>query len=329
MPLAIAIAVLAVAWSTDSARPASAASLFGPAPIPADNPQTPEKIALGKLLFFDTRLSGPNTVACATCHQSSKGMSDGLARPIGVKGELPRNAMTLWNAAYMRTVHFDGSRASLEDQVDKAIPGFAMGQPYPALFEELGAIPEYKDRFARVFPDGITEVNVAKAVAAFERSLLSYRSPYDRYRAGDKHALSAEQKEGLELFFSDRTACSSCHAAPLFTDNAWHNLGVPQVGPKAVDNGRADVSKNPADTGAFKTSMLRNIELTGPYMHDGVFNSLDQVIAFYVAGGGPGGPTKSPLIKPLNLSDKEQKALVAFLRSLTDPAAEVDAPRLP
>ena len=133
----------------------------------------------------------------------------------------------------------------------------------------------------------------------------------------------------MELFFSDRTACSSCHAAPLFTDNAWHNLGVPQVGPKAVDIGRADVSKNPADTGAFKTSMLRNIELTGPYMHDGVFNTLDQVVAFYVGGGGPGGPTKSPLIRPPNLSAKEQKALVAFLRSLTDPTAQIVAPRLP
>jgi cytochrome c peroxidase len=237
--------------------------------------------------------------------------------------------MTVWNSAYMRTLHFDGNRASLEEQADKAIPGINMGQPYPALFEELGAIPEYKDRFARVFPDGITEANITKAIAAFERSLLTFRSPFDRYRAGDTHALSAEQKEGMDLFFSARTACSSCHVAPLFTDNAWHNLGVPQVGPKAVDHGRADVTKNPADTGAFKTPMLRNIELTGPYMHDGVFSTLEQVVAFYVGGGGP-GPTKSPLVKPLDLSPKEQKALVAFLRSLTDPTAHVDPPpRLP
>ena len=328
MPLAIAVAVVAVGWSTGSARPASAESVLGPVPIPADNPQTPEKVALGKLLFFDTRLSGNNAVACATCHQSAKGMSDGLARSSGVNGELPRNSITVWNTAYMRTLHSDGNRASLEEQVDKAIPGLAMGQPYPALFEELGAIPEYKDRFAQAFPDGISEANIAKAIAAFERTLLTYRSPYDRFRAGDRHALSAEQKEGMNLFFSDRTACSSCHVAPLFTDNAWHNLGVPQVGPKAVDNGRADVSKNPADTGAFKTPMLRNIALTGPYMHDGVFNTLEQVVAFYAGGGGP-GPTKSPLVKPLDLNAREQKALVAFLRSLTDPTAQVEGPRLP
>ena len=167
MPLAIAVAVAAVAWSTESARPASAADVLGPVPIPADNPQTPEKVALGELLFFDPRLSGPDTVACATCHQPGKGMSDGLPRSIGVKGELSRNAPTVWNTAYMRLLHFDGGRASLEDQIDKAIPGVAMGQPYPALLDELGAIPEYRDRFARVFPDGISQVNITRAIGAF------------------------------------------------------------------------------------------------------------------------------------------------------------------
>src|SRR6202008_4340055 len=135
------------------------------------------------LLFFDTRLSVNNTVACGTCHQPGKGMSDGLPRPTGVKGELPRNSMTVWNTAYRRPLHYDGNRASLEEQADKAISGFAMGQPYPALLEELGAIPEYKTSFSRVFPDGITEANITKAIAAFERSLLSYRSPYDRFKA--------------------------------------------------------------------------------------------------------------------------------------------------
>ena len=329
MPLAIAVAVVAVAWSTDSTRPASAADVLGPVPIPADNPQTPEKIALGKMLFFDTRLSSTNAVACGTCHQPGKGMSDGLPRPSGVKGELPRNSITVWNTAYMRLLHLDGNRASLEEQVDKSIPGFAMGQQFPALLEELGAIPEYKDRFARAFPDGITQVNITRAIAAFERSLLTFNAPFDRYRAGDRHALSSEQKEGMDLFFSARTGCSSCHVAPLFTDNAFHNLGVPQAGPKAVDNGRGEFTKNPAEVGALKTPMLRNIEQTGPYMHDGVFSTLEQVVGFYVGGGGPGGPTKSPLVKPLDLNAREQKALVAFLLSLTDPGARVDIPRLP
>jgi cytochrome c peroxidase len=236
--------------------------------------------------------------------------------------------LTLWNAAYMHTLHSDGNRATLEEQVAKAIPGVAMDQPYPALFAELGAVPEYRRRFEQVFPDGITEANIAKAIAAFERTLLTFDSPFDRYRAGDRHALTAEQKEGMDLFFSSRTGCSSCHVAPLFTDNGWHNLGVPQVGPKTIDNGRADVTKNPADTGAFKTLTLRNVELTPPYMHDGVFSTLEQVVAFYV-GGGSSVANKSPLIKPLDLGPSEQRALVAFLRSLTDRSARVDVPRLP
>jgi cytochrome c peroxidase len=328
MPLAAAVAVSAVAWSTDSARPASAAAVLGAVPIPPDNPPTADKVALGKLLFFDPRLSGNNTVACATCHQPGKGMTDGLPRGIGVNGELSRNSMTVWNVAYMHTIHYTGNRASLEDQVDKAIPGVAMGQPYPALFDELGAVPEYRQRFGRVFPDGITEANIAKAVAAFERTLLTFNSPFDRYRAGEKSALTAEQKEGLDLFFNARTGCSSCHVAPLFTDNQWHNIGVPQVGTKAVDDGRSEVTGDEADKGAFKTLILRNVELTGPYMHDGAFTTLEQVVAFYVGGGGP-APNKSPLVKPLALSPKEQKALVAFMRSLTDPTARVTVPKLP
>ena len=329
-PLALAVAIVAVAWDTDpdTAHARSVAAVLGPVPVPAANPQTPQKIALGKLLFFDPRLSGSNTIACATCHQPAKGLGDGRPRSVGAAGEMPRNAMALWNVAYMRTIHSDGGRASLEEQADKAVAGPAMAQPYPALLAELGAVAEYRERFAQVFPDGITEANIAKAVAAFERTLLSFSSPYDRYEAGDRHALTAEQRRGRDLFFSPRTGCSTCHVAPLFTDNAWHNLGVPQAGPKAVDNGRGDVTHDPADAGAFKTLMLRNVALTGPYMHDGVFSTLDEVVAFYAAGGGPAA-TRSPLLKPLDLSTAEQRALVAFLRSLTDATARVTPPRLP
>lgn len=328
LPMAGAVTAIAAAWSTDGVRPANAAEILGPVPVPVDNPQTPEKIALGKLLFFDPRLSGPNTVSCGTCHQSEKGLGDGLPRSIGVNGELNRNAMTLWNAAYMRTQHSDGNRATLEEQAAKAITGPAMGQAVPELIAELGGIADYGRRFAGVFSDGITHANVAKAIAAFERTLLTFNSPFDRYRIGDRRALTGEQKEGRELFFSARTGCSSCHVAPLFTDSAFHNLGVPQVGPKAVDNGRADFTKDPAETGAFKTPTLRNVELSGPYMHDGVFTTLDEVVAFYVGGGAP-VPNKSPLMKPLDLTGEEQKALVAFLRSLTDRTVRVDVPRLP
>jgi cytochrome c peroxidase len=297
-------------------------------PIPADNPQTPEKVALGKLLFFDPRLSVNNKISCSTCHQSAKGLSDGLPRNFGPEVELARNSMTLWNVGYTPTVHFDGNRTSLEHQVDRSIPSIGMGQSYPELLAELAAVPEYRRRFGRVFPDGITQVNIAKAIAAFERTLLSFRSPFDHHKRGGHSTLTAEQREGMDLFFSSRTGCSSCHVAPLFTDNNWHNLGVPQVGPRVVDDGRFGVTGREADRGAFKTPTLRNVTLTGPYMHDGVFNTLDEVIAFYVAGGGP-APNKSPLMRPLALSPKEQKALVAFLESLTDPTAEVTTPRLP
>jgi cytochrome c peroxidase len=328
LPLAISVAVVAVAWSTNGASPASAAAVLGKVPIPADNPQTADKVALGKLLFFEPRLSVNNRIACATCHSATKGLSDGLPRSIGVNGELSRNAMTVWNVAYMHAIHSNGNRVSLEDQADQAIPGVSMGQPYPALFDKLGAVPDYRRRFDRVFPDGLTEANIARAIAAYERTLLTFDSPYDRYRAGEKAALSPEQKLGQGLFFSDRTGCSSCHVAPLFTDNAFHNLGVPQVGPKAVDNGRGDITHSDADVGAFKTLTLRNVERSGPYMHDGVFTTLDQVVAFYTAGGGP-SPHKSPRLRPLDLTATEQQALVAFLRSLTDPTARVTEPRLP
>jgi cytochrome c peroxidase len=329
LPLALGVAVTAAVWSTESARPASAADVLGgPVPVPADNPQTPEKVALGKLLFFDPRLSGNNRISCSTCHQSDKGLGDGLPRNFGPDVELARNSMTLWNVAYTPTLHFDGNRTSLEHQVDRSIPGPAMGQPYPELLAELAAVPEYRRRFGLVFSDGLTQTNIAKAIAAFERTLLSFDSPFDRSQAGDHGGLTARQREGAKLFFSSRTGCSSCHVAPLFTDNGWHNLGVPQTGPKITDDGRFNVTGRDADRGAFKTPTLRNVALTAPYMHDGVFDTLDEVMAFYVAGGGP-SPGKSPLMKPLALTTAEQKALVAFLESLTDPAAEVTTPRLP
>lgn len=329
MPLAIGVAGVATLWSTDSPRPASAADVLGgPVPVPADNPQTPEKVALGKLLFFDPRLSAGNQISCSTCHQSDKGLGDGLPRSVGAAGELARNAMTLWNVAYTPTLHFDGNRTSLEHQVDRSIAGPAMGQSYPELIAELNAVPEYRRRFGRVFPDGITQTNIAKAIAAFERTLLSFDSPFDRSESGHHRPLTARQREGMQLFFSSRTGCSSCHVAPLFTDNAWHNLGVPQAGPKVTDDGRFAVTNREADRGAFKTPTLRNVALTAPYMHDGVFETLDDVIAFYVAGGGP-SPNRSRLMKPLALSATEQKALVAFLESLTDPTAGVTTPRLP
>src|SRR2546421_695329 len=231
-------------------------------------------------------------------------------------------------SSHPASLHWDGSRASLEDQVSKAIPGVAMAQPVPALIDELNAVPEYRERFQKVFGEGITLANIARAIAVYERSLVTYRSPYDRFRAGDRSALSAKAKEGMDLFFDQRTQCASCHSGPLFTDNRWQVLGVPQVGPKAVDNGRFDVTQDEQDRGAFKTPTLRNVELSGHYMHDGGFQTLDEVIAFYAGGGGV-AVDKSPLVTPLDLSAKQRAALVAFLRSLTDTSTKIEPPRLP
>jgi cytochrome c peroxidase len=328
VPLAVCLALLVAVCSGQSSEPTSVDGVLGKMPIPAGNPQTPEKIELGKLLFFDPHLSGNNAIACATCHDASKGLSDGQPRSIGAMGELSRNAMTVWNVAYMDSLHSDGGRASLEDQAAKAIPAMAMAQPVPALVDELNAVPEYRDRFQKVFGDGVTLTNIARAVASYERSLVTYRSTFDRFRAGDSQALSAPAKEGMDLFFDGRAGCSSCHTEPLFTDNRWHVLGVPQAGPKAVDPGRFDVTQDERDRGAFKTPTLRNVELSAPYMHDGVFGTLEEVVAFY-AGGGGAAPNRSPLIKPLALSPKQQAALVAFLRSLTDTSTKIEPPKLP
>lgn len=327
LPLALCLALLVAACTRESAGPTGFEAVLGKLPVPAGNPQTAEKVELGRLLFFDPRLSGNNAIACVTCHMASKGLSDGLPRSIGAMGELSRNAMTIWNVAYMDFVHSDGSRASLEEQASKAIPGMSMAQPIPALIDELNAVPEYREGFKKVFGDGITLTNIARAVASYERSLLTYRSPFDRFRTGDEKALSAEAKEGMDLFFDKRTGCASCHAEPLFTDNEWHVLGVPQVGPKAVDPGRFDVTQDEQDRGAFKTPTLRNVALSAPYMHDGVFGTLEEVVAFYVGGGGE-APNRSPLIKPLDLNPKEQAALVAFLKSLTD-TSKIEPPELP
>jgi cytochrome c peroxidase len=328
LPLALGVTLLLAPCSRKSPEPASLEAVLGRLPVPAGNPQSPDKIELGKLLFFDPRLSANNAIACATCHQAAKGLGDGQPRSIGIAGELARNAMTIWNVAYMDFLHWDGGRASLEDQAAKAVPGMAMAQPVPALVDELNAVPEYRDRFQKVFGDGISLTNVARAIASYERSLVSYRSSFDRFRAGDDRALSAQAKEGMNLFFSPRTGCSSCHIEPFFTDNRWHVLGVPQAGPKAADAGRFDVTQDERDRGAFKTPTLRNVQLSGPYMHDGVFATLEDVVAFYAGGGGP-APNRSPLIEPLDLDARQQAALVAFLRSLTDTSTPIEPPKLP
>jgi cytochrome c peroxidase len=307
-------------------------AVLGKMPVPPGNPMTDRKIALGKLLFFDPRLSGDNQLSCASCHAPDRGFSDGVARNTGPKGELGRNAPTIWNAAYADEPFWDGRASSLEQQAGGPLRAdVEMAASIPELLKELEAIPEYVAHFREVFgEEGITFSNIVKAIAAFERTIVTADSPWDRYQAGDRNALTREQRRGEELFMSSRTSCSTCHTPPLFTDNGFHNLGVPQEGPLREDPGRYEVTKDPRDRGAFKTPTIRNIEFSGPYMHTGGFPSLESVIDFYDAGGGPDPyGTKSRFIRPLNLTKAEKKALVAYMKSLSDTSLRIDRPKLP
>jgi cytochrome c peroxidase len=328
LPLAAAILVSVLVAAGGRAPAGSdrrAERVLGVAPIPAGNPQTPEKVELGRLLFFDPRVMN-GSMACASCHDPTKGWSDGLPRSRGPKGELGRNSLSLFNAAYEDFPSWDGSEWSIEQHSADAMKFFEVD--VPGMVSTLGTIPEYRDRFGRVFGGEISFDNAVRAMAAFERGLLSFDTPYDRFRAGHPSALTRQQQDGMALFMG-RAGCSSCHTPPLFTDTVFHALGVPQTGPQAVDLGRFSVTGDERDRGAFRTPTLRNVALTAPYMHDGVLATLDDVIAFYDRGGGPVPGRPGPEIGPLRLGEEERKSLAAFLAALTDATVDTRVPALP
>jgi len=326
LPLIVGLgAFLLASCSQPEEAELTADGVLGRMPVPAGNPQIPEKIELGRLLFFDKRVLG-GVMGCASCHDPSKGWSDGRARSQGPKGELERNSLSLFNAAWEDFPSWDGSEWSLEQHNADAIKFF--GGSAADMSRVLGAVPEYRDRFERVFGGEISFDNVIRAMAAFERSLVSFDTPYDRFRAGRTSALTAQQKEGLALF-TGRAGCSACHTPPLLTDSRFHVLGVPQVGPATSDPGRFAATGDERDRGAFRTPTLRNVALTGPYMHDGVFSTLEEVVGFYEAGGG-NAPDSSPRLTPFTLTAEERAALVAYLQSLTDGAStRATPPTLP
>ncbi|MDH5763928.1 MAG: cytochrome-c peroxidase [Nitrospinota bacterium] len=298
--------------------------------FPQGNPWSQDKEDLGKLLYFDPRLSGDNSISCATCHHPDKGWGDGLPRAIGFGGkELGRHSPTVINSAYYEVQFWDGRAPSLEEQAKGPIQAAGeMNQNVEELVQELGAIPEYKDRFAKVFGDsGITLDNIAAAIATFERTVISKNSAYDKYMQGDKSAMSASAVNGMNLFFG-KAKCSICHNGPAFTDSGFHNLGVKQQGPLAEDPGRFNVSKDPADKGAFKTPGLRGVSLSAPYMHDGSEATLKDVIDFYNRGGDV-AENRSAFITPLELSDQEVLDLVEFLKALEGEPIKASMPALP
>jgi cytochrome c peroxidase len=292
--------------------------------IPADNPMTPEKIALGKQFFWDKRWSRNGTIACVSCHDPSHGWADPRRFSLRFDGKpTPRHSPTLVNRLFSDTQQWAGTRASLEDQAIKA-----SDQTPELLVKNLGSIPEYQAAFRKVFGRELDPDGVAKAIAAYERTILSGNSPYDRFRAGDPTALSATARRGLALF-EGKARCVSCHVGFNFTDESYHNIGVGMDRPDP-DLGRHAVTKQEQHKGAFKTPTLRDVARRPPYMHDGSVPSLAEVIAFYDRGGTPNAWLSGD-IRPLGLTSAEQADLVAFLEALTgEVAAEVASPpRLP
>ena len=294
--------------------------------IPEDNPLTAAKIELGKKLYFDKRLSIDDTVSCATCHDPKFGFAENKKVSDGVKGgKGKRNAPTVLNSAFYDLQFWDGRVPSLEEQAKQPIANpVEMGISHEALVEKLKKIEEYKKAFNDVFNSEITIDNIVKAIASYERTLISGNSPFDKFMYGnDKNALNDAAKRGIEVF-KGKGRCLTCHefldSYGLFTDNKFHNIGVGMDKPEP-DIGRFEVTKNPKDKGAFKTPTLRNITLTAPYMHDGSEATLESVIDFYNKGG-INNPNLDGGMRPLDLTKEEKADLLEFLKSLTSENIE-------
>ena len=297
-----------------------------PIRIPADNPLTAETIALGRRLYYDTKLSHDNTVACASCHSPTLGFADGRKVSTGVAGKIgTRNSPTVTNAAYSPILFWDGRAPSLEEQAAGPIANpVEMNLPHEQLEGRLNDDATYVALFAKAFgPGRITIDKIKKSIAAFERTVISGNSAFDRYHyGGDKTAMNAAAIRGLEIFRdAKRGNCAVCHTIEekhaLFSDGKFHNLGtgMDELG-ELRDLGRYEITKNAAERGAFLTPTLRNIAMTAPYMHDGSHKTLREVVDFYV-GGGNANPHLDKEIRELKLSQRDRADLVAFLEALT------------
>jgi cytochrome c peroxidase len=294
--------------------------------VPEDNPMTKPKVELGKVLYFDKRLSRDNTVSCATCHDPKKGWTDQLPVSAGIKGQKGgRSAPTVLNSAYSEVQFWDGRAATLEDQAKGPIENpVEMGLTHAEAVARLSAIKGYAPLFKAAFGDPTVDIGrVAKAIAAFERTVVTGDAPYDRHEAKREGALTPAAERGMALYFG-KANCSVCHSGPSFTDSQFHNLGVGMSAEKP-DLGRHDQTKNEADKGAFKTPTLRNLKDTAPYMHDGSQKTLAEVVDFYNKGGEK-NPQLSKDMRPLHLSDAEQTDLISFLDALNGDRVLVAEP---
>jgi cytochrome c peroxidase len=343
------------------ARPKSTDQVGSPlaatrAAIPSDNPQTPEKIALGENLFFDGRLSADGTVACSTCHDPARAFTDGRPTSMGFKDRIgERNAPTILNALYNKTQFWDGRVTTLEEQAALPIVNpIEMGQPsLDAAVARIAAIEEYKKPFQSVFGRPVSGPDLLRAIASYERSQISFDSPFDHFVAGDKNAIDDSAKQGWEIF-NTRGRCNKCHAlseskrdTTTFTDNDFHNIGIGIIrhnvvalackaeqlinsgDTAAIDRaaiqtdmsalGRFLITKKDANIASFKTPDLRNVLVTAPYFHDGSQQTLWDVMDHYNKGDGIKNPYLDEDMQPLALTEAEIDDVVAFLASLTSP----------
>ena len=335
--------------------------MLPPVRIPADNPMSAAKVELGKMLFFDARLSGNASTSCASCHEPQMGWTHHDPLAPGYPGHrLWRNNPTILNAAHFSRLMWDGTLDRLEVQARSAMQAPVEGNGKPGIVEmRLRLVPEYVDRFHDVFGTEWPRMEDAwLAIAAFERTIVSdpVRVPFDRFLAGDARSLPEAAKRGYALF-NGKARCIACHGGPLASDEQYHALGVPRhslfdssplvqvavrwqnaqrEAPRVLYRGGGDEdlgrwyrTRDPADIGKFRTPSLRELRYTGPYMHNGVFATLHEVVEFFDRGGGD-APNKSPLLKPLDLDAGEKADLIAFLESLSmDAPLIVEAPELP
>ena len=281
-------------------------------------------IELGKSLFFDTRLSGSGKISCASCHDPKLNWTDGKEKSIGHEGTInKRNSPTIQNTWFYNKLFWDGRSSSLEDQAFSPINSESeMHHEMPELVGQLRNIKGYAVLFQKAFGSPtINPHNLTEAIATFERTIVSNKSRFDKFLEGDKKAITNSELNGLHLFRT-KARCMNCHNGPLFTDNQFHNIGF-----SGADNGYYQVSHKDEDIGKFKTPSLRDVMKTGPWMHDGKSTSIKEIIENL--NSGDMGTNNNPLIKPLNLSKKEKKDLLAFLNAISTPPVGFKKPVLP
>lgn len=294
--------------------------------IPADNPMTPEKVALGRQLFFDERLSADGTRSCYSCHVCEKGLTDGLPKSIGaLNKQLPRSSPTLWNIGYHHEFYWDGRSKTLEDQAMAAWTKANMSAKADEIVAKLNALQGYRTQFQKVFNSDATPETVVKALAAYERTIIGGNTAWDRFRAGDQSAMSESAKRGWNIFQAIK--CTNCHDGVLLTDQQYHNVGI-GMDQKEPDVGRFTVTKDPKDTGAFKTPTLRDISQSAPYFHDGSVATLEEAVDLMLAGGKPNQYLDKTNLQPQKVLPDQRTDLLNFLRAL-DVDCKLSKPPLP